>query len=481
MSAAGRGTSAATRRGVHRVLVLSLLAACTIDPAEDAATDDGPACVGKCDVAVPTADAARRAVLSDLLAQMDAPATRFGQERFNLTGVAADGTQWLATAGNVDRSDVETLVGDHPAVMGFDAWDLAIKPATWSPTPAVTAEAAKYVHAHGGVVEMAFHQRGCAVDSFNAEGNEGCLCRLANDDAFARSWLLDGDYAKVADAISAHGLAEVPIVFRPLHEHNGRWFWWGAPYWNCGSGARFTGGAAYARVFRTIVTYLRRERGLTNLLIAYSPGGDAAIASDAGYLAGYPGDEYVDVLGADVYYQRSPSFEEQTAAFTTQLQTVTRLARARGKVAALTEVGDTQLSAETTSSRWFTQDLHALLRAPGVDLAYAMTWENRTTGAQQFWVPTGAHPLVDDFVSFASMPGVGLLSDEPAHGAPVCGSCSTDADGDRWGWEHEASCRVASWCLAPRYPICARCDSDPDGDGWGWEQGRSCEVLASCR
>lgn len=430
-----------------RVLPFLLLAACAVE-GSPAAGGDEPVdeCGAKCDVGAPGGDAARRAVLSDLHAQMATQVTRFGQERFNITGVADDGTQWLATAGNVDRSDVDTLVGDHPAVMGFDAWDLAIKPATWSPTPAVTAEAARWVHAHGGVVEMAFHQRGCAADSFYAEGNEACLCKLANDDVAARQWI-EGDWAKVADAIRAHGLASVPIVFRPLHEHNGNWFWWGAPFWNCGANARHTGADAYARVYRMVVDYLRDERGLDNLLVAYSPGGNAAIETEAGYLAGYPGDAYVDILGADLYYQQRPSFEEQTASFEKQLRTITRIAYARGKVAALTEVGDTQLSTETTPSRWFTQHLLALLEAPGVDLAYAMTWENRTKGAQQFWVPTGSHPLVDDFMSFASMSGVALISTEPAHGYAVCRSCTVDPDGDRWGWENEASCRVASWCL----------------------------------
>ena len=72
------------------------------------------------------------------------------------------------------------------------------------------------------------------------------------------------------------------------------------------------------------------------------------------------------------------------------------------------------------------------------------------------------------------------LGQPPEHGAPVCGSCASDPDGDRWGWEHERSCRVASWCLAPSDPICKRCASDPDGDGWGWEDARSCVKLASC-
>ena len=375
--------------------------------------------------------------------------------------------------------------------MGLDAWDLAIKPETWSPTPKVHALAAHHVHDLGGVVVLDWHMRGCSADTFLMAGNEACLCRLANDDAFARSWLLDGKYRLLADALVKYGLDQIPIVLRPLHEHNGDWFWWGKPAWSCErhvANPRFTGAAAFQRVYRTIVTYLRVERGLTNLLVAYSPGGAEAIASDAGYLDGYPGDEYVDVLGADLYYQGSPSFAAQTDSFRRQLQTVTKLARQRGKVAALTEVGDTQLSTETTTSTWFTHELLPLLDSSGVDVAYALTWENRTGGAQQFWVPYGAHPGVADFRAFAASPTIALLADAPAFdwpppaGAyPVCESCSSDPDGDRWGWEHGASCRVGSWCLTPSYPICRRCDSDPDGDGWGWEDARSCEVLATCR
>src|SRR5262249_29647983 len=202
-------------------------------------------------------------------------------------------------------------------------------------TPATHAEAAKYVHDHGGVVALEFHMHGCAADTFDAAGNEACLCRVANDDAFARSWLLD-QYRRVADALVRYGLDRIPIIFRPLHEQNGNWFWWGKPYWDCGAGARFTGAAAYARVYRTIVTYLRDERGLDNLLVAYSPNANPALATEAGYLDGYPGDEYVDILGGDFYYQASPSFAAQTAAFADQLRTITSLARARGKDAAAT-------------------------------------------------------------------------------------------------------------------------------------------------
>ncbi len=482
-------------RWLAAVVLVAAFAGCTDAPVTDGSSGPDAACDGKCDgdgSGGPSAATLRANLYANLLAQMDAPSVLFGQQRFNLTGVDDDGTQWLASAGHVERSDVRALVADHPVVMGFDAWDLAIKPETWAPTPAVHAEAARYVYAHGGIVALDWHMRGCTVSSFNAEGNEACLCRLANDDAFARSWLLDGNYARLADALVRYQLDRIPIIFRPLHEHNGGWFWWGRPYWSCASylpNPRFTGAAAFQRVYRTIVSYLRDERGLDNLLFAYSPGGDAALATEDGYLDGYPGDAYVDILGADLYYHRTPSFTTQTEAFRQQLETITQIAHQRGKVAALTEVGNTELANETTPSEsvWFTTQLLPLLQSPAVHLAYALTWENRTPGPNQFWVPYRGHPGVEDFRAFAASDTTSLLGDAPAFALPpaddypVCQSCAADPDGDRWGWEDQRSCRVGSWCVAPTYPRCERCDADPDGDGWGWEHDRSCEVLATCQ
>jgi mannan endo-1,4-beta-mannosidase len=426
----------------------------------------------------------RANLLANLLAQMNSSSVLFGQERFNITGVNPDGTQWFGAAP-FDRSDAKTVAGDHPVVMGFDAWDLAIKPAEWAPTGKDHAAAARAVHAQGGIVSLDFHMHGCAVDSFNATGNEACLCRAANDDAFARSWLL-GEYKKVADAIEREKLDQLPMIFRPLHEHSGNWFWWGQAYWDCAryvSNPRHTGAAAYARVYKTIVSYMRDVRKLEGLLVAYSPG------DTTDYFAGYPGDEYVDIFGIDLYYGASPTFAQQTTNYRARLEQVTAFAREHHKVAALTEVGNTQLSSETTAaqSKWFVDHLLPLVTAPDVDVAYAMTWENRTSGPQQFWVPYPNHPGVADFRAFAESPGTKLITDVPAFespppfGYPVCQSCQSDPDGDRWGWEKDKSCRVGSWCLSPQYPACAQCASDPDGDSWGWENQRSCIVFASCQ
>jgi mannan endo-1,4-beta-mannosidase len=468
---------------VLAVFGFAVVGACTVgdaEPGDDDRDDDSEFSVST----------GRARLLANLMAQMQSPSIMFGQQRFNLTGVNPDGTQWKASEGQVDRSDAKTLTGNHPVVLGMDVWDLALKPEDWDPTPAAHADAIKHVYESGGVATLDWHIRGCVKPSFYAESNEACLCHLANDDEFMRWWLLEGDLARLVDAFDRYGLRQIPMVFRPLHEHNGGWFWWGEPYWQCGryrSNYRYTGAAAFQRVFRTIVTYLRVERGLKNLLIAYSPNHHPGLVTQGGYLNGYPGDAFVDIMGADMYYESWLPYWLQTIGMRLELENITRVARDHGKVAALTEVGDRMLDSEIVSNAWFSQHLLTLVSGSSIDLAYAMTWENRKKGPQEFWVPFGNHPSVEDFRIFEASDATTFLNDVPAlyaaptEGVAVCRRCSSDPDGDGWGWERETSCRVGSWCLKPEVPICSRCDADPDGDGWGWEDERSCEVLPTWR
>ncbi len=356
---------------------------------------------------------------SHLIAIQASDRIAFGMQRFDLTGVDASGAQWIGSEGSLDRSDVRTLVGAHPAMLGVDVWDLAIKPASWTPTPAAHAAAIKQVSAAGGLITMDWHMRGCHQDSFATAGNEDCLCKLANDDVFARSWLVDGNLARYADAIERYDLRQVPIIFRPLHEMTGGWFWWGFTSWDCARlvpGSTVTGGAAYRKVYQTIVDYLRTERGLDNMLFAYAPDklwDGLGSTEEERYLAGYPGDAYVDVLGIDLYFLDSVDANQLQTTYTRYLQLVTRLAQQHGKIAALTEVGDYRLAAATTpaQARWYQDHLLPLVTAPAVDLAYALTWENRTPLATEFYVPYTGHPGVDDFKTFAADPRVMFLDD----------------------------------------------------------------------
>ncbi|MEM7256053.1 MAG: carbohydrate-binding domain-containing protein [Pseudomonadota bacterium] len=76
---------------------------------------------------------------------------------------------------------------------------------------------------------------------------------------------------------------------------------------------------------------------------------------------------------------------------------------------------------------------------------------------------------------FAILLCVAAVGGNAMAAVPVCSSDAVDPDGDGWGWENNASCRVEA--LEPTMtPICESADSDPDGDGWGWENNQSCMV-----
>lgn len=99
----------------------------------------------------------------------------------------------------------------------------------------------------------------------------------------------------IAEELKRLDDAGVVVLFRPLHEMNGDWFWWG------GQSA-----AEYKALWIHMHTYLTKEKGLSNLLWVYSPNvqNTPRIASTDHY---YPGDEYVDVIAMD-YYSDSFSY-----------------------------------------------------------------------------------------------------------------------------------------------------------------------------
>lgn len=82
--------------------------------------------------------------------------------------------------------------------------------------------------------------------------------------------------------------AGVPVLWRPYHEMNGGWFWWGNK----------RGEHGYSKLWRMLYDRLTRHHGLNNLIWVWNP--NVPSYADA-YAPYYPGSNYVDVLAADVY------------------------------------------------------------------------------------------------------------------------------------------------------------------------------------
>jgi mannan endo-1,4-beta-mannosidase len=90
------------------------------------------------------------------------------------------------------------------------------------------------------------------------------------------------------DSIAA-GLQElkdagVVVLWRPLHEMNGGWFWWGAKE-----------PEKFIALWRHMFDYFAKTKGLDNLLWVYAPNHGQKTASY------YAGDQYVDLVGLDAY------------------------------------------------------------------------------------------------------------------------------------------------------------------------------------
>ncbi len=315
----------------------------------------------------------------------------FGHQHATTQGVT------ITTFSGIE-SDVKNAVGDYPAVYGWDT--LSLHGVEEPFTPEATAEVMKLAYEREGIITLSAHLPNFVTgDSmYSLEGD------------VVRNILPDGshhlEYTQFLDRI-AHFAKEllvdsagirIPVIFRPFHEHNGDWFWWGPAH--CSE-------EDYIHLFQFTVEYLRDVKEVHNFLYAFSPNGPFN-GNEAAYLFRYPGDAYVDVLGYDSYD------ENVQEGWMTQLvedaAMLVGLAEKKGKIPALTEVGAKSqdsgvLIKGNKNVNWWSDLLHQLKSDPEARrVAWLLTWRNG--GLNHLWVPYANHPelgdneMLDGFIRF---------------------------------------------------------------------------------
>jgi mannan endo-1,4-beta-mannosidase len=85
----------------------------------------------------------------------------------------------------------------------------------------------------------------------------------------------------------------VVVLYRPFHEMNGDWYWWGA-----------AAQSEYSALWREVHDYLTVTKGLSNILWVYAP--EEMSFQYAPATRYYPGSSYVDVVGLDWYSDTFP-------------------------------------------------------------------------------------------------------------------------------------------------------------------------------
>ncbi len=197
--------------------------------------------------------------------------------------------------------------------------------------------------------------------------------------------------------VNAEGLT-VPIIFRPFHEFDGDWFWWGAPYSSIDE---------YIQLWQFTISYLTRDLMVDNLLFAFSP--DNTFNSEGDYLQRYPGDDFVDILGMDKYGDFMAQNSQDIESASQKLQIISHLSETKNKIAALTETGFAfNLDEHNVISDYYTNKLYKAIVGEDINIAFIMFWFN---SQNSYYTPLPGLEGSTDFIKFVSMPEI-LLADE---------------------------------------------------------------------
>ena len=191
----------------------------------------------------------------------------------------------------------------------------------------------------------------------------------------------------------------IPIIFRPFHEFDGSWFWWGA---------NFATAQEYKTAYQFTVDYLKNTKGVHNILYAFSP--DNSYTTETNYLSRYPGDKYVDVLGMDNYGDFDNQGQSGAAKANSKLKIIADLAKAKVKITALTETGYQVTSTKAPITDWFSTYLYNALTSNDIEVSYVMFWNNTKDA---YFVPNGAVSNAADFKTFATKPKSALVNSLP--------------------------------------------------------------------
>jgi mannan endo-1,4-beta-mannosidase len=317
----------------------------------------------------------------------------------------AYGVEWLNEPG---RSDVKEVAGSYPAVYGWDLGRLELESSANLDDVEFDRMRRWIIEGYerGGVITVSWH-----VDNPVSGGNSWDTTRAVpailpggpRHEQY-RQWL--DRVAAFFGSLHAGGGELVPLVFRPFHEMNGSWFWWGG---------RHTTGEEYQRLWRFTVEYLRDEKSVHNLLWAYSTNSLGDFERPQ-YWTWYPGDDYVDVLGFDDYFTLpgGPGREDPVGTMTEYLKWLVEQAEARGKISALTETGYERIP----EPAWWTGKLLAAIKGDAVArrIAWVLVWRNanRTTDRpDHYYAPYPGHPSAADFVEFRGDPLILFEDDLP--------------------------------------------------------------------
>ncbi|MDD4819385.1 MAG: glycosyl hydrolase [Flavobacteriales bacterium] len=185
---------------------------------------------------------------------------------------------------NIEEAQwMNTNAGKYPALNCFDYIHHQYSPASWIDYSNTTV--VENWWADNGLVAISWHwnvpkSQGSTEYGFYTTDTDFDISRATTAGTYEND-VIKKDLASIAEHLTLLKNKNIPVIWRPLHEASGKWFWWGA-------------GSAkdYVALWKYMFTFFE-EKGLNNLIWVWT--------SETGDADWYPGDQYVDIIGRDKY------------------------------------------------------------------------------------------------------------------------------------------------------------------------------------
>lgn len=185
------------------------------------------------------------------------------------------GQMWAPWAKSDEIKTVYEITGKYPAIRGQDY-------ITESANKRENQLAAEWWKA-GGIPTIMWHWGAPSI----GEGYENSKKAINIDSCFItgtkQNIAMWSDLKRIADHLTELRDANVPVLWRPMHECDGNWFWYGKQ-----------GGERFVKLWKTMFDYFTKERKLNNLIWVLCHTGDPSADWD-------PGKTYYDLAGGDTY------------------------------------------------------------------------------------------------------------------------------------------------------------------------------------
>ncbi|TDW48638.1 mannan endo-1,4-beta-mannosidase [Flavobacterium sp. 270] len=290
------------------------------------------------------------------------------------------------------RSDIKDVVGDYPAIYGWDIAGLE-KDDTKNIDGVPFDKMKQYIkdaNERGGISTISWHFDNPATGKSAWDNTPNSLKTILpggqNHTKFT-SWL--DKAASFFLSLKDKKGKNIPVLFRPFHELTGGWFWWGKP--NCTS-------EEFKTAWKFTFEYLQKK-GVHNLIYVYNTG---SFASETDFLSNYPSDNYADILSFDSYQNNGDKNGEKfIAEVQSQFKILNEIAEKKHKLIALAEAGYEAVP----DPKWWTGTLSKAIG--DYKISYVLLWRNHGWQEKEqkmhYYVPFTGQVSEKDFVDFYNL------------------------------------------------------------------------------